>query len=107
MHMLIQYDWPGNVRELENVIERAVILSPDSTLRVSEVLVNPVNRLGSAALPQEMEAVQRTHITDVLESCRWKINGHGNAAARLGMKPSTLRSRMKKLGIERPWTLSR
>ena len=102
MEALTQYNWPGNVRELKNVVERSVILSPGSTLQVADRLANPARPNQIAAPDDEIESIERVHITEVLEHCGWKINGDGNAADRLGLKPSTLRSRMKKLGIERP-----
>ena len=121
MDRLIQYDWPGNVRELQNVIERAMILSSGGTLSLSETLVNPSARpqlrAAAASRPapsaprepapshendQSLAEIDRAHIIAVLDECDWKIKGGGNAADRLGLKPSTLRYRMKKLGIQRP-----
>jgi transcriptional regulator with GAF, ATPase, and Fis domain len=99
METLMAYDWPGNVRELENVIERALILSPRSALRLDEVLATSANKEHS---PQSMEEVERLHLLKVFESCNWRIKGRGNAADQLGMHPSTLYSRMKKLGIIKP-----
>ncbi|NQT13920.1 MAG: sigma 54-interacting transcriptional regulator, partial [Planctomycetes bacterium] len=99
MDALVEYDWPGNVRELENVVERAMILSPGSTLLLSEPLAG---RHGGEAPSCNLEAIDRAHIVRVLEDCDWKIKGTNNAADRLGLKPSTLRYRMKKLGIRRP-----
>jgi transcriptional regulator with GAF, ATPase, and Fis domain len=97
MDALVHYAWPGNVRELENVIERALILSPGSTLQVDELLAaaprGPADRL---------DEIERGHILSVLERCGWRIHGDGNAAAVLGLRPSTLRSRMQKLRIRRP-----
>jgi len=97
MEMLVRYPWPGNVRELENVIERALIVSADRTLRLDGVLedVEP----GGAS--QRLQDAERAHILRVLEACGGRLKGRGNAAERLGLKPSTLRSRMKKLGISR------
>ena len=103
MEALQQYPWPGNVRELQNVIERAVIVTPGSTLRLEGGLdgVAPVDQdLGSEAL----EDVEREHIVRVLTSSGWQIAGSGGAAERLRMNPSTLRSRMSKLGISRSTT---
>ncbi len=103
MNALVEYEWPGNVRELENVIERAIILSPGSTLQLRDSF-----KTGRAAPPApkltrgSLEETERKHIVRVLEDCGWTIKGEGNAADRLGLKPSTLRFRMKKLGIERP-----
>jgi len=97
MHALQSYDWPGNVRELENVLERAMILTPGPELHTEEVL-------GPAAGPadQQLASVERAHIATVLKQAEWRINGAGNAADLLGLHPNTLRSRMKKLGIKRP-----
>jgi transcriptional regulator of acetoin/glycerol metabolism len=100
MNALQGHTWPGNVRELENVIERALIHSPGSTLRLlDEGFEMPVSRIPADA--GTLSAVERTHIQRVLRECRWRINGLGNAAERLGMHPNTLRFRMKKLGIVR------
>jgi transcriptional regulator with GAF, ATPase, and Fis domain len=103
MTALVEYDWPGNVRELENVIERAMILSPRSTLRLAESF-KPVQRLQSDDPSGHRQDIGRERIVGVLEDCRWKIKGLGHAADRLGLKPSTLRYRMKRLGIQRPAT---
>ncbi len=102
MDALVHYDWPGNIRELENVVERSVILSPGPTLQLNEVLSNPVKGHRIVSTHDDIESVERAHITQVLKDCGWKINGKGNAADRINLNPSTLRSRMKKLGIERP-----
>ncbi len=100
MGILESYDWPGNIRELENVLQRAIILSPGRTLA-----------LGEAWMPSTAAAdiqgatlvdVERRHIRNVLDTSRWRIEGMGGAAQVLGLKPSTLRSRMLKLGIARP-----
>jgi formate hydrogenlyase transcriptional activator len=97
MDVLTRYDWPGNVRELQNVIERALILSPGPALRLEEPLAAPTR-----PTPDRLDEIEREHILRVLERCGWRINGDGNAAAVLGLDPSTLRSRMQKLGIRRP-----
>jgi transcriptional regulator with GAF, ATPase, and Fis domain len=102
MDALVQYDWPGNIRELRNVVERSVILSPGPTLDLRDALVNPVRPRKPTPGDQKLQSVERDHIVEVLKACQWRVNGNGNAAERLGMKPSTLRSRMKKLGIGRP-----
>lgn len=101
MQRLMAYPWPGNVRELENVIERSLILSPASTLVVESSLA--ASGLAGAPSPQceKLEELQRSHILHVLEECHWQIKGPGKAAERLGLNPSTLHSRMKKLGIRR------
>jgi transcriptional regulator with GAF, ATPase, and Fis domain len=101
MDALVEYDWPGNVRELENVIERAMILSPDSTLILAEAL-RPAARPSAGAAPTGSKDLDPTRIVCMLEECCWRIKGPGNAADRLGLKPSTLRYRMKVLGIQRP-----
>jgi len=102
MEELRSYDWPGNVRELKNVIERAVILSPNNELRLDPGSVGRVPRGSVGQGDDRLDSVQRTHIRRVLDDCGWRINGRGNAAERLGLHPNTLRHRMKKLGIERP-----
>jgi len=101
MAALTEYDWPGNVRELESLIERGMILSAGPVLDIREALANPLARQ-TAPSDQDLATVERAHILQVLTDCGWKVKGDGNAADRLGMKPSTLRSRMKKLGISRP-----
>jgi formate hydrogenlyase transcriptional activator len=101
MRQLLDYQWPGNVRELENVIERAMILSPSRTLELDEVFDAPTRVKSIARSSATLEQVDRDHIVDVLEACDWTIKGPGRAADRLGLAPSTLRYRMKKLGIER------
>jgi transcriptional regulator with GAF, ATPase, and Fis domain len=102
MERLAAYSWPGNVRELENVVERALILSPGTTLQLDESFSGeePAERRGAGA-GGTIEAVERAHVTAVLERRGGRIEGPGNAADVLGLKPSTLRSRMKKLGIRR------
>lgn len=102
MNALTRYEWPGNVRELENVVERAMILSRGPVLQLGSHLPLPVTRRKTVSSREDIETVERAHITEVLEDCGWKIKGEGNAADRLGLNPSTLRSRMKKLGITRP-----
>jgi transcriptional regulator with GAF, ATPase, and Fis domain len=98
MDALRHYPWPGNIRELRNVIERAVILSEGSTLQVTP---------GSAAVPTAtgpptLAAAERGQILAALEQTGWRIRGPGGAAALLGLKPTTLESRIKKLGLQRP-----
>jgi len=100
MQWLQNYHWPGNVRELENVVERALIHSTGDALRL---LDDCIERVSNAPAPDDttLTSVERAHIEEVLRACRWRINGHGNAAERLGLHPNTLRFRMKKLGIVR------
>jgi transcriptional regulator with GAF, ATPase, and Fis domain len=99
MRAFEQYPWPGNVRELEHVVERAMILSHGHTLRLDDFGPRH-DRPGASS--SALDDVERTHIRQVLETCGWRINGKRNAAARLKLHPSTLRFRMKKLGIARP-----
>jgi formate hydrogenlyase transcriptional activator len=99
MDVLQAHSWPGNVRELENVVERALIHSTGSELRLTEEDL-PVQRQ-SGATSDTLHSVERAHIEEVLRACDWRINGAGNAAERLGLHPNTLRFRMKKLGITR------
>ena len=101
MKALQGYSWPGNVRELEHVIERAVITSAGTTLRLADRLEDKTAQAREEPL-KELVAIEREHILKVLEKTRWKIEGEGEAACLLGLHPSTLRSRIKKLGIKRP-----
>jgi formate hydrogenlyase transcriptional activator len=100
MAALTSYQWPGNIRELQNFIERSVILSSGN------VLCPPLASLLSAAETESLEAVtledaERDHIRKILEQTRWVVAGPNGAAARLGIKRSTLYFRMQKLGISR------
>ena len=97
MEALQRYSWPGNVRELRNIIERATILSTGSALHVD--LPDPL--APGASSGDTLEALERRHIIAVLGEVRWRIRGAGGAAQRLGLKPSTLESRMRKAGIKR------
>jgi formate hydrogenlyase transcriptional activator len=120
MNRLVAYEWSGNVRELENVIERAVILSPGCDLEVAAEQLP--SRTSRPAAPAEEKAatldsaphlsnsehaatslseMERNHITAALKRARWRINGPRGAARALNLNPSTLRSRIKKLGIRR------
>jgi len=102
MARLAAYPWPGNVRELENVIERAVILSPGPALEVrADTLPATVSPVAAPDAGQRMVDVEREHVLSVLRGSGWKIEGPGGAAEALGMHPNTLRSRMKRLGIRR------
>lgn len=98
METLTAYSWPGNVRELRNVIERAVIVSKGSVLEVGPIALEGDDDGRSMTLA----AAERRHILEVLNLCGWRISGKKGAAELLGLKPSTLHSRMKKLGIKRP-----
>jgi formate hydrogenlyase transcriptional activator len=101
MQTLEAYDWPGNIRELENVLQRAIILSPGTTLALGDAWM-PAASLTSVATGVTLIEIERRHIRTVLDTTRWRIEGGGGAAQLLGLKPSTLRSRMLKLGIVRP-----
>ena len=98
MEALQRYPWPGNIRELRNEIERAIILSEGSTLRV------PVGLLAgpSPEAPPTLADAERTQILAALHQTGWRVRGPQGAAALLGLKPTTLESRIKKLGLQRP-----
>jgi len=98
MEALQRHSWPGNVRELRNVIEHAMIVSSGRTL-----VIDPPG-LGSTESPKirNLQDLERAHILSVLEKAGWRITGSGGAAEILGLKRTTLQSRMKKLGIRRP-----
>jgi formate hydrogenlyase transcriptional activator len=105
MEALVRYPWPGNVRELQNVIERAVILSPGSSLQVPPSDLQPATK--PPAAPPAAEAVtltdaEREHILTALRETGWVVGRPKGAAARLGMKRSTLQWKMQRLGISRP-----
>jgi len=103
MEALVRYQWPGNVRELQNFIERAVILSPESTLRAPISELEPFQTTKESNVPiNGLAEVERDHILGVLEASNWVIGGRNGAAARLRMKRTSLVYRMKKLGIGRP-----
>jgi formate hydrogenlyase transcriptional activator len=98
MEQLQNYPWPGNVRELRNVIERAMILTKG---RVLQVEIPPsINSLQPQSLG--LEDIEKNHIVDVLSMADWKVRGNNGAAELLHLKPSTLESKMQKLGIKRP-----
>jgi formate hydrogenlyase transcriptional activator len=98
---LASYDWPGNVRELEHMIERAVIVSQGPVLTIEE-LDQPAQDDPAGASPRTLADAERTHIIETLGQTNGILAGKHGAAARLGMKRSTLQHRMKKLGIRRP-----
>ena len=107
MTALSEYHWPGNVREMENFIERAVILSRGSELQIPLAELKPRNGSGAPQLAatngfETLEHAEREHIVRTLGETRWVISGPTGAASRLGMKRTTLQSRMRKLGITRP-----
>jgi PAS domain S-box-containing protein len=114
LERLATYAWPGNVRELDNVIQRALILHPTGPLVVPAALVDGGLQVPLAAWPPEALAAEhpgaieplgesmRRHVLAMLEHHHWRIEGQRGAARALGLHPNTLRSRMKKLGIQRP-----
>jgi formate hydrogenlyase transcriptional activator len=104
MEALVRYPWPGNIRELQNIIERAVILSPGPALQVPPGDLQPASAQARtpAAAPGTLADAERDHILGILRETGWVLGGPDGAAARLGMKRTTLQSRMKKLGIARP-----
>jgi transcriptional regulator with GAF, ATPase, and Fis domain len=114
---LAAYAWPGNVRELENVIERALILSPQAAPELAAEVIDgvlagtagaqrraaqaPARAASAADFGTTLEEVERRHIEATLVACGWRIEGAGGAAERLGLAPSTLRSRLQRFGIRR------
>jgi len=107
MDTLTSYDWPGNVRELQNIVERAMILSEGPKLELGSWFPGNSEFKQTPAQTREQKGetiaeIERAHITKVLESCNWKVRGKLGAAEQLGLKRTTLQSRMKKLGIKRP-----
>ena len=101
MMAMERYDWPGNVRELRNVVERAMILERGSTLHVA-LGRRPINSPARPRTSETLASAERSHILQTLERCGWRIRGPEGAAAILGMKPTTLEYRIKKLGLMRP-----
>ena len=119
MARLCRYSWPGNIRELQNVIERAVVLATGTVLRVPEsalpesdiaparpLIANAEATAPAGPMPAKdsaaLEDVEREHIIAVLQQANWRIEGRNGAASILNLQPSTLRSRMQKLGVVRP-----
>ncbi len=110
---LEQYAWPGNVRELQNVIERAVILSRGGSLQFDlgrAAAPSVPARKTDAVSPQtpddltldDIKRMERDVIVGALEQSGWRVHGENGAAGRLGLKPTTLSSKMKKMGIQKP-----
>ena len=107
MDALVRYQWPGNIRELQNMIERAVILTPGSVLNVAVGKLTNRPAPSPVASPRTrtdmqsvLEETERQHIIQALEDANWVIAGPNGAAARLEMKRSTLHARMQKLGVQ-------
>jgi transcriptional regulator with GAF, ATPase, and Fis domain len=111
---LMGYDWPGNVRELKSVIERAVILSQGSMLRLDLSLPEMAahtggakQRSGEAAretvlTEKELKALQKKNILAALKQANWRVSGNGGAADLLGIRPTTLNDRIRTFGIKKP-----
>ena len=105
MQVLTRYSWPGNIRELQNLIERAVILSPGGVLRVPlGDLRTPIVAVQDGGKHQTLEQAERALILATVKDTKWVLSGPNGAATRLGVNRSTLQFRMRKLGIARPWT---
>jgi formate hydrogenlyase transcriptional activator len=106
MDALVGYPWPGNIRELQNIVERAVILSPGPSLQVPladlQTRTSAQTRTAPSIAPVTLADAEREHIITILRETDWMVGGTKGAAARLGMKRSTLQWKMKKLGIEKP-----
>ncbi|NOX67750.1 MAG: AAA domain-containing protein [Gammaproteobacteria bacterium] len=109
MEQLDAFSWPGNVRELESIVQRALISAGGPVLGLAEALdkkrlVSPApvsTIIGTVESPLDLRSAEREHISTILAQTEWQIAGPGGAAAKLGIPPSTLRSKMKKLGIQR------
>jgi formate hydrogenlyase transcriptional activator len=106
---LLRYDWPGNIRELENIVQHALILSSAPVLSIGVEVLRATTQTAGQAPPAgavagriDLDSVQREHILATLKQTEWVVEGERGAAVKLGMKPATLRHRMKKLGISRP-----
>ena len=106
LQALERYEWPGNIRELENVLQQAIILSQDGSLDLSDFVGEPMDVVDAPSRARNRSRslvdVERDHIQLVLETVGWRIEGAAGAAQVLGLRPSTLRTRMRKLGIQRP-----
>jgi transcriptional regulator with GAF, ATPase, and Fis domain len=96
LNTLQKYSWPGNIRELENVIERAMVVADDSTLTIK-----PKDFSITKTKATLLKDVEREHIIKVLEMANWRVRGKNGAAEILGLKPTTLDSKIQKLNIDR------
>lgn len=101
LNALQNYYWPGNVRELENIMERAVILSPKRTLNIDNSFYKQGRNKAENVAANTLADIERNHILKTLEACNWRIDSKDGAAEQLGLPPSTLRGRMEKLGIKK------
>ena len=100
MAVLKAHDWPGNIRELQNFIERAVLFSPGSVLRLPLDLRPTVTQSSQSVGARTLADADREHILEILKQTGWMIGGHDGAADRLGLPRTTLIYKMRKLGIE-------
>ena len=101
MRSLVDYSWPGNVRELENIIERAVIISEKDTLEAGDWIPADKAEAQKSKVMTTLEECEREHILKALDLTGWRVSGERGAATILGLNPSTLQSRIKKLGISK------
>ena len=101
MDALMDYDWPGNIRELENIIERAMILGDDEKLEYGDWIPTEIVSANAKPAGDRLEDIERSHIIETLNKTSWKVSGEKGAAKVLGLNPTTLEARMKKLGIKR------
>jgi DNA-binding NtrC family response regulator len=101
MDRLINYSWPGNIRELQNLMERSVVVAEGAIVRIDDSMLG-LDAGPESHGPQALEDVERAHILRTLQQTNWVIHGGRGAASLLGINPSTLRSRMLKLGIKKP-----
>jgi transcriptional regulator with GAF, ATPase, and Fis domain len=99
--LLSRYSWPGNVRELRNFIERSLILGEETVMKQDDTFFKTIQDYGISGSAGTLAEFERSYILTILDRTGWVIKGPGGAARQLGMKPSTLYSRMKKLGISR------
>jgi formate hydrogenlyase transcriptional activator len=106
METMTRYDWPGNIRELQNVIERSVILTQGEVLNVSMPEVAAVSGVSSTRSSEKVQAAERERILWALKEAEGVVGGQKGAAARLGLKRTTLQSRMRKLRITREYRCS-
>ncbi len=100
MEMLVRWDWPGNIRELENFVERSVILTPGSVLQAPLSELEPAVEEGNGGRRSTLRDKERERILRALRDCRGQLGGPDGAAARLGLKRTTLQSKLDHLGIK-------
>jgi formate hydrogenlyase transcriptional activator len=104
LKVLLKHDYPGNVRELQNIIERAVIRAADGVLQIPDLQIEPlIRKKQTLEMPQTLADFERAFILQALKENNWQVGGKAGVAERLGLKRSTLNSKMEKLGIDRPF----